>query len=152
LSRREREISTPGDDGKRARRTKSLLFIEPNPEWVARQLESMRLAALPIVVVPALQAPVNRMIAGPVTVDADMGEDDDELDVLLDELDDYGVQFYGPEQWDTKRGELAKFASEGATTDVGMLDAAKLDALIKGLKKRLDERTAAKQNDGKQPA
>lgn len=49
LSRRPREISTPGQDGKRVRRTKSLLFIEPDPSWVARQLESMRLAALPII-------------------------------------------------------------------------------------------------------
>jgi large subunit ribosomal protein L29 len=77
LSRRDREISTPGADGKRTRRTKSLLFIEPNPEWVARQLESMRLAALPIVDVPALQAPASRMIAGPTAADFD---DDDELD------------------------------------------------------------------------
>jgi len=84
LSRRDREISTPGEGGKRTRRTKSLLFIEPNPEWVARQLESMRLAALPIVDVPALQAPPMRQIAGPVTVDADDfddGDDDgDEMD------------------------------------------------------------------------
>jgi hypothetical protein len=48
LSRREREISTPTGDGGRARRKKSLLFIEPDPSWVARQLESMRLAALPV--------------------------------------------------------------------------------------------------------
>ena len=29
LTRREREISTPTDDGKRARRKKSLLWLEP---------------------------------------------------------------------------------------------------------------------------
>ena len=85
LSRRDREISTPGEGGKRARRTKSLLFIEPNPEWVARQLESMRLAALPIVDVPALQAPLMRQITGPVTVDADgYDEDEDEGDEEMD--------------------------------------------------------------------
>lgn len=78
LSRRDREISTPGADGKRTRRTKSLLFIEPNPEWVARQLESMRLAALPIVDVPAMQAPPMRQIAGPVTVDVDDFDDEDD--------------------------------------------------------------------------
>lgn len=48
LSRREREISTPGDNG-RVRRTKSLLFIEPDPEWVALKLEEMRLAARPMI-------------------------------------------------------------------------------------------------------
>lgn len=59
LSRREREISTPTGDGGRARRKKSLLFIEPDPSWVARQLESMRLAALPVLPsdLPALSAP-----------------------------------------------------------------------------------------------
>lgn len=63
LSRREREISTPTGDGGRARRTKSLLFIEPDPEWVARQLESMRIAALPpIGDLPALSAPPTRML------------------------------------------------------------------------------------------
>ena len=85
LSRRDREISTPGEGGKRTRRTKSLLFIEPNPEWVARQLESMRLAALPIVDVPALQAPAMRRITGPVTVDADDFDDEEEDDG--DEMD-----------------------------------------------------------------
>lgn len=49
LSRREREISTPMPDGGRARRKKSLLFIEPDPSWVQRQLEAMRLAALPVI-------------------------------------------------------------------------------------------------------
>lgn len=82
LSRRDREISTPGEGGKRTRRTKSLLFIEPNPEWVARQLESMRLAALPIVDVPALQAPPMRQIAGPVTVGADDFDDEDDDDEM----------------------------------------------------------------------
>jgi hypothetical protein len=159
LSRREREISTPGEGGKRSRRTKSLLFIEPNPEWVGRQLESMRLAALPIVDVPALQAPATRMIAGPVTIDGDTSDYDDEdedtsaleeaqaaLGVLLDELDDYGVQFYGLEKWDAERNRLASFASHGATEDVAKLDLKAIDVLIQGLKKRIAERAAAKQN------
>lgn len=42
LSRRKREISTPGDDGKRVRRTKNLLFLEPDPEWVQKKLLAMR--------------------------------------------------------------------------------------------------------------
>lgn len=63
LSRRDREISTPTDNGGRARRTKSLLFIEPDPAWVARQLESMRIAALPVIGdLPALPPPAPRML------------------------------------------------------------------------------------------
>lgn len=157
LSRREREISTPGDDGKRARRTKSLLFIEPNPEWVARQLESMRLAALPIIDVPVLSAPPARMIAGPVAggngsngAGPDDDEDDgSEIDGLLDELDDVGVQFYGAESWPAKCGELAKFATDGATDDIANVPAAALDKLIGGIKKRIAERDAAKGSAGK---
>lgn len=44
LSRRGREISTPNpsDPGKRFRTKKSLLFIEPDPEWVQRKLIAMR--------------------------------------------------------------------------------------------------------------
>lgn len=51
LSRHEREISTPSDNG-RVCRSKSLLFIEPDPSWVQRQLEAMRLAALPVIEQP----------------------------------------------------------------------------------------------------
>ena len=100
-------------------------------------MESMRLAALPIVDVPALQAPAQRMIAGPVTVDADMGEDDDELDVLLDELDDLGVQFYGAEEWPAKCAGLAKYASDGKTNDIAQIGAENVAKLVDGLKKRI---------------
>jgi hypothetical protein len=157
LSRREREISTPGDNGKRARRAKSLLFIEPDPEWVQRQLESMRLAALPIIDVPVLSAPPTRMIAGPVAggngsngAGPDDDEDDgSEIDVLLDELDDVGVQFYGAESWPAKCGELAKFATDGATDDIANVPAGALDKLVSGIKKRIAERDAAKGSAGK---
>ena len=47
LIRRPVEISTPsGTDGKRARRTKALLFLEPHPEWVQVKLLEMRSSAL----------------------------------------------------------------------------------------------------------
>ena len=43
LIRRPVEISTPsGAGGKRARRTKALLFLEPHPEWVQVKLLEMR--------------------------------------------------------------------------------------------------------------
>lgn len=70
LSRREREISTPTGDGGRARRKKWLLFIEPDPQWVSRHLEAMRIAALPVVRDPtALEQPTSRML-----VDRSTGE------------------------------------------------------------------------------
>lgn len=48
LRRRPRKISTPsGSKGKRARRMKSLLSIEADPEWVRKKLAEMQMAALP---------------------------------------------------------------------------------------------------------
>ena len=47
LSRRPRKVSTPQQDGSRARREKWLLSIEPQPAWVQLQLSSMQQAALP---------------------------------------------------------------------------------------------------------
>lgn len=143
LSRREREISTPGEGGKRARRVKSLLFIEPNPDWVARQLESMRLAALPIVDVPALQAPAARMIAGPVASGAGDDDEGDEIDVLLAELDDCGADFYGAEKWDAECARLVNWKSKGATTDPAQLSAADLESLVAGLKNKIAARDDA---------
>lgn len=49
LSRRKVEISTPGEDGKRVRREKWLVNLEPSSNWVILQLEAaqrMALAAL----------------------------------------------------------------------------------------------------------
>lgn len=47
LCRRKKLISTPGNDGKRVRREKWLLSIEPSRDWVTLQLEATRQAALP---------------------------------------------------------------------------------------------------------
>lgn len=48
LRRMPKMISTPsGKDGGRARREKWLLFLEPAPDWVGLQLESMKYNALP---------------------------------------------------------------------------------------------------------
>lgn len=46
LTRREREISTPTDDGKRARRKKSLLVIEPAHHYAVAQLRAMDVTPL----------------------------------------------------------------------------------------------------------
>lgn len=89
LSRREREISTPAGDGKRARRTKSLLFIEPDPAWVVRQLESMRLAAMPVLPgdTPMLTAGQRLLVdrsTGEILGRTDWGDDGDEDDSDVD--------------------------------------------------------------------
>lgn len=42
LYRRSVEISTPGEEGRRVRRTKSLVFISPSPEWTKIQIELQR--------------------------------------------------------------------------------------------------------------
>lgn len=58
LRRRPVEISTPsGKNGQRARREKWLISIEADPEWVARSIDAMRLAAMPEVARQALPAP-----------------------------------------------------------------------------------------------
>lgn len=86
LSRREREISTPGkEQGKRFRTKKSLLFIEPDPEWVQRKLIAMRaeaFAMLPEVSgahVPTVQTPETGVDyeTGEIMVDGDYVDEDD---------------------------------------------------------------------------
>ncbi len=42
LKRKPREISTPGKDGKRVRRTKYLIFLETAPAWVQSQINGRR--------------------------------------------------------------------------------------------------------------
>jgi hypothetical protein len=47
IKRRPHKISTPGQNGERARREKWLLSIETQPEWTMAQLGAMQQAALP---------------------------------------------------------------------------------------------------------
>lgn len=86
LSRREREISTPSkEQGKRFRTKKSLLFIEPDPEWVQRKLIAMRaeaFAMLPEVSsahAPSIQAPATGVDyeTGEIMVNGDYAEEDE---------------------------------------------------------------------------
>lgn len=80
LRRRPIEISTPsGENGKRARRVKSLISIEADPEWVARKIGQMRLAAMPQLA--QITAPVD---AGP-SLAALSEYDDDEDDEAIEE-------------------------------------------------------------------
>lgn len=78
LSRRPRMISTPGDDSKRVRRVKNLLFLEPDPEWVQRKLLAMRNEAFAL-----LPAQSNAGDESMYTFDSDHGdiiESDDEYE------------------------------------------------------------------------
>ena len=80
----------PTGDGGRARRKKSLLFIEPDPSWVQRQLEVMRVAALPQVDQPLLTVTPRLLVdkqTGEIMAGATAwtGEDEDDED---DEPDD----------------------------------------------------------------
>lgn len=56
LRRKYREISTPAEGGKRARRKKSLITIEANPDWVKLELASQQQKALPSIEPLALNA------------------------------------------------------------------------------------------------
>ncbi len=47
MRRRPKKVSTPNADGTRARRTKYLISIEADPEWVKRKLMEMKNLALP---------------------------------------------------------------------------------------------------------
>ena len=59
LKRRPVDISTPsGENGKRARRSKWLLSVEADPEWVAAKMNEMRRLATPEgIELPALEPP-----------------------------------------------------------------------------------------------
>lgn len=73
LRRTEKEISTPAGDGKRARRKKWLLSIEPHPQWVEKKLLEQRDMALGLTA--AVSAPL--MLEDGVRVEDD--NEDDEL-------------------------------------------------------------------------
>lgn len=92
LTRRPQEISTPTADGKRARRTKWLLFLEPHPDWVRVQLEVMHRRALSVgddYIAPV--APLRQLTDGR-TVDVGTGEILDDEDVIDTTPDVYEVE------------------------------------------------------------
>lgn len=70
LRRSPREVSTPADGGKRVRREKWLLSIEPAPAWVAAQLTAMQQAALP---------------AGTAMLESPEADEDPEDDNIIDQ-------------------------------------------------------------------
>ncbi len=164
LSRREREISMPsGEDGKRVRRAKWLLFIEPDPAWVRLQLESTRLAALPLVDMPST-VNVPPQYSRALLIDSQAGpteeEDDEEEGVYtevtqppepekpptigaaeLAELLAVAQEFYGAE-WLEKEPKVADGASHGAVQTIAELTPKEAADLLGILKTRLAKRQA----------
>ncbi len=107
LSRRPRKVSTPSENGQRARREKWLLSLEPAPDWVRLQLTAMERAALPAADIKALPAP-----SGASYIDQDTGEifvDDDEEEAPTEEQAQDLVTIAGEtldvKTWYTDNGE-----------------------------------------------
>lgn len=80
LRRRKKMISTPGSDGNRVRRAKSLISIEADPEWVKAKLTQLGSLALPNFEQALLPSPHE------MDADAEVEEyDDDELEEVTGE-------------------------------------------------------------------
>lgn len=85
LRRKWYQISTPDDknNGKRIRRPKCLIDIEPDPEWVARKIGALKSAAMP----PAQQIAAPLESSGPSLEslkDYDEPDEDDDAETVID--------------------------------------------------------------------
>lgn len=118
LRRRKKAISTPQPDGTRARRIKSLLSIEADPQWVSKKLTQLGALALPNVEQILLPTPINH--------DEPADFDDDEVDAEIENLDEQPSQpepeavielidpmgewavGYAAKQWNMTTAEAAK--------------------------------------------
>lgn len=84
LRRRPHKISMPGPDKKRVRRTKWLLSVEADPAWVAKKIEQLAGAAMPVISAPAamIAAPSTSgqtpYVVGPEYTEALMANDDED--------------------------------------------------------------------------
>ena len=100
LRRVKRSISTPsGSDGKRARRDKWLLSIEPSPKWVEMQLAAMEREALP----PA-DSPL--MLTAGVSVPDDGDDENDEGEALCSPETAAAIEKLWPSVGATSGGKL----------------------------------------------
>ncbi|MCR4294855.1 MAG: hypothetical protein NUW21_04925, partial [Elusimicrobia bacterium] len=100
LSRRGREISTPTDNGTRARREKWLISIEPSPRWVELQLAAAEQAATPL------------LLPAPTVIDLPAeAEDDGEDDAIGDEPTARTPQTARPDR-PSAEGPAADFGGE----------------------------------------
>lgn len=144
LRRTKRKISTPETTksgertGKRLRREKSLLSIEPEREWAQLVLEAQRREAMLALsgasigqrALPA--APANLLISGLVIPDPD--DDEDDVDLEAEKIDAIRERLrlqWGPEK---KAGEFDRFWER----EFGQVETA--EALELKLKQRADAR------------
>lgn len=143
LKRTPRKISTPRNNGERARAEKWLLTIEAQPQWVELQLASQERAALNQAEPLALpewngdeeeieDVEVEAEIAAP-----DMITDGQiqKLNAIIDELESLGVT---REKW---RDGILNFTSQ-KTDEVAELTNEQAAKVINAFSKRLDERRA----------
>ena len=128
LSRRPRKVSTPGDNGQRARREKWLLSVEPEPQWVALQLTSMRQAALPggdRLALPAAGA----SYADPETgeIFADEEDDGETIDALRAELKQarQALVDAGGQPWALGRKQVEGMDEAGLRAEIGSTETAR---------------------------
>lgn len=114
LRRRPKAISTPTDNGQRARRVKWLISIEADPEWVKAKLGQVKALAMPHVD-EGLLLPSGEVPQG---VEIDLDEDevtefetetvDTEPDIeLIDPLGKWAVEF-AAKSWNVEPSEAAK--------------------------------------------
>ena len=118
LRRRKKAISTPQADGTRARRIKSLLSIEADPQWVSKKLTQLGALALPNV--------EQILLPSPISHDEPADLDDDEVDAEIENFDEQPSQTepepvielidpmgewaagYAAKQWNMTTAEAAK--------------------------------------------
>ena len=121
LSRKARKVSTPGSDGKRARREKWLLSLEPAPDWVRAQLVTMERAALPGAP-RALPAPVIDTTTGEILDSADEQARRDELmSGLRNVLDAYRAD---GGTWELTQRQVAGMSIAALINEIGTIEEA----------------------------
>jgi len=141
LCRREREISTPAGNGKRARRKKWLLTVEAEPDWAVKQLAAMDRAALQPTQTLALPEWNGEEDAEEIEEIATPAPDmitDGQIKLLtgvIAELETLGV---AREQW---RGGILSFTSN-ATDEIAELTNEQAAKIIHAFTRRLEEKRA----------
>lgn len=145
LSRREREISTPSKDpGKRFRTKKSLLFIEPDPEWVQRKLIAMRAEAFAML--PDMSSAHGVDVVAPMAdVDRETGEI--RVDENYEDEEDSPNPFTDPSAGATPANERLQgkinlmFGGDAAAATVWLVNGYTIQKTPKNVRKSIDKLT-----------
>jgi hypothetical protein len=158
LSRRPQEISTPGKDGKRQRFVKWLLFLEPDPAWVAIQLAAMHQNAMALPPgLPLSTSDEVEEVEGDEVEEVEEVEGDEVEEVerghfappvppattaAQNTLHALGSAFYG-DAWNEQRHALASAVSRGRTKSSRELQSGEIVQLIGGVERRIRDAYAA---------